>query len=407
MAKTLEEKAADFKRLLDIEDGLEPAKVDDESKEVASEDTNAAGATDAGTEGGKPEGSEDAAALERKTDAEGRKPEGEVDPAAAAKGAAEAAPGWKGEIKFRGEVKHLDLTPEDLKDVIMKGVNAATIIAEHDQKVAKSVDAYWQQWGFLAEDPTTKKLGPNSAGPFNWLEAAFGKEKAKQFAAEYAGVAPAAGAGSPAASDDVKQIDAELARLDPDEPENVPMIRVLKAEKRAILAEENSQRRIDERFKPFEERTQAADRAAQQYQIQTLATGLKAHRDAEVQKVTKTADPDDLLFVQAKAEALQIERGIALDPRNADALKQCITDAVKALGARTRATVVSKEKEAKALAAASRPAPRSPPPPVGGAGGAVTPPNKEERLPRGHPDYDKQQVSRWRRAKEALGLTAK
>ena len=398
MAKTFDERVADFQKLSKIEDGLEPAEVE-EKPEAETEDTNAAGAKGTDAEGGKPE-VDGAAAPQGKTDAEGRKPEGEIDPAVAAKGAAEAAPGWKGEIKFRGETKHLDFTPDELKDVIMKGVNAATIIAEHDQKVSRSVDTYWKQWGFLAEDPTTKQVGPNAAGPFNWLEAAFGKEKAKQFAAEYAGVAPAAGAGSPATSDDLKQIDAELARLDPDAAEDAPMIRALKAERRAIVAEQTFTSKIDERFKPFEERTQAADRAAQDYQRQTFAATLTAHRDT----VVKTKDPDDLLFIQAKADQLQRERGIALDPRNMDALKKCITDAATALGTRTRATVVNKEKEAKALAAASRPAPKSAPPPMGGTGTAQ-PPKKEERVPRGHPDYEKQQVSRWRRAKEALGLS--
>lgn len=400
MAKTFDEKVATLKKLNEIEAGLEPAEVEEKPKEVVAEDANAAGAEAESAEGRKPE-VDGAAAPEGKTDAEGRKPEGEVDPAAGAKEGAQAPSGWKGEIKFRGETKHLDLTPDELKDYLMQGVNAKTIIAEHDQRVAKEVDTYWKQWGFIVEDPKTGRLVPNHSGAFNWLEAAVGKEKAKQFAAEYAGVATQApGAGSPDATEELKQIEAELARLDPDVPEDAAQIRVLKTEKRAILAEQNSKRLIEERLKPFEDRTQAADRAAQDYQMQSLATSLKAHRDAEIQKTVKTADPDDLLFVQAKAEQIQRERNVTLDPRNADALKACITDAVKALATRARATVVSKEKEAKALAAAARPAPKSPPPPVSGAGGAVTPPKKEGRIPRGEPGYEEQQVSRFRRLRE-------
>ena len=397
------ERVEGFKGLRAAELGLEPEEKVEEKPEVAPEG-NAEGAEVETPEGGKPEGSE-AAAPEGKTDAEGRKPEGEVDPAADANAAAVAPGGWKGEIKFRGEVKNLDLSPEDLKDVIMHGVNARTIIAEHDQRVAKTVDDYWKKWEFVSKDPDTGEFKANPKGPFNYLEAAFGPEKAKQFAAEYAGVAPAAGAGSPNATEELKQIEAELARLDPDVPEDATQIRILKAEKRAIVAEQTSAKRIDERFKPFEARTQAADRAAQDYQRKVLATTLTGHRDAEVQKMLKTADKHDLLFIQAVAEDLQIERNLRIDPKNIDALKTCITDAVKALSTKRGSVVVNKEKEAKALAAKARPAPKAPPPSLGGSGGGPKPAGKkEERLPRDHPDFKKQLTGNWAKAKAAIGL---
>ena len=213
MPKTLEEKAATFKALREACEAGSPA-AEPEKKEDEAEN-QAAGAAEAMPEsGGKPEAGAEAGS-EAGAAAEAGKPAADADAGAgdaAADAAAKAAGdgGWKGSFKFRGQVVNLELTKEELIDKVMKGHHADVLIKERDQAVRrasrKEVDDYYKSFGFVQQGDDGS-LRPSEKGAFKWLEAAFGPEKAKQFAMEYAG-------GKAAGAEGTASLDQDLARID-------------------------------------------------------------------------------------------------------------------------------------------------------------------------------------------------